>query len=74
MPQADQTIKNLSKLISENWDEQRAVGVLSAWLCPDDTCKLAVFQRHRSGQKLTFSLAVLHILRFVCFCDLASLG
>lgn len=27
MPQADQTIKNLSKLISENWDEQRAVGV-----------------------------------------------
>lgn len=27
MPQADQTIKNLYKLISENWDEQRAVGV-----------------------------------------------
>lgn len=27
MPQADQTIKNRSKLISENWDEQRAVGV-----------------------------------------------
>lgn len=28
MPQADQTIKNLYKLISENWSEQREVWVL----------------------------------------------
>lgn len=28
MPQADQTIKNLSKLINENWSEQREVWVL----------------------------------------------
>lgn len=27
MPQADQTIKNLYKLISENWDEQREAWV-----------------------------------------------